>query len=189
MTRPTIRLAILGVFIALTASLLVAVAMSPAQAAKRGTCYGVRSPGESQSHLECYSVNKRLSTIYKVGYRDSLVNKTNRTAHLDCTAERSKNFTMGASVTVSAEIKAGIFASVKAEATGSVSKSMSSGYAVKANISVPAKTTTYCDRVVYHERFQIKKCFQYPGMTTPGGCRYFTFVAPSRPGWRLSDAR
>ena len=190
MIRPSIRTVVLALTCTLIVTLLAAVAMNPASAARaaKAKCYGIRSPGESQSHLECYSVAGRYSNIYKVGYRDSLVNRTNRTAYLDCTAEHSKTFTMSASVTVSAEIKAGIFASVKAEATASVSKSMSSGYAVKANISVPAKTTTYCDRVVYHERFKIKKCYQYPGMTSPGSCKYFTFTAPSRPGWRLSDS-
>jgi len=181
------RLLAVGLIGAVLTTLLAVVTTGAAEA--KAKCYAVRSKGESQSHLECYSVSKRLKTIYKVGYRDSLVNRTNRTAHLDCTAEQSKTFTMGASITVSAEIKAGIFASIKAEATGSVSKSMSSGYAVKADVAVPRKTTTYCDRVVYHERFQIKKCYQYPGMTKPGSCKYFTFKAPSRPGWLLHDKK
>jgi len=147
-------------------------------------CYSVKSAGETQSHTECYRLIKRLSRHYRVGYRDSLVNKTNREATLECEASQSKTFTWGASVTIGASIKAGIFASIDASVSAEFQKSMTSGTSVKGSVGVPAHTTTYCDRVVYNERFQVRRCLTYSAGTS---CKLVVFYAPARRGWVLTD--
>jgi len=178
----TIRSVLLATVVALLGSLLTVAMNAPAEAYAR-QCYAVRSAGETQSHGECYRLIRTLARDYKVGYRDSLVNRTNRTARLECEATQSKTFTYGASITIGASIKAGIFASIDASTTAQMSKSMTSGYAVKAGVNVPPHTTVYCDRVVYRSKFQVEKCYNYRG--TIGSCRNFTFVAPAVRGWIL----
>lgn len=181
-----LRLISIGIVTAITAATLAIVTASPAQAYQK-KCFSVKSPGEAQSHRECYTPLRRITPVrYQVGYRDSLINRTGRTASLTCEATTSKKFTYGASVTVSGEIKAGIFASIKASATVSVSKEMTSGFATKAGISVPAHSKVLCDRVVYIERFKVRKCLEYYGQS--GSCSTLTFRAPSRRGWILTDA-
>ena len=182
------RVAALLVLVAAFAALLVPAQTSPADAASayQWDCYAVRSEGESQSHGECYKLIERISRDFKVGYRDSLVNNTSRTATLECEASESQEFNYGASITIGASIKAGIFASIDASTTVTMNKTLSSGYAVKAGVSVPPHSTVYCDRVVYRERFKVEKCLNYYG--TMGSCRYLTFWAPSVRGWRLHEA-
>ena len=180
----------LGTFVVLAAAftaLLVPAQTSPADAASayQWDCYAVRSPGESQSHGECYKLIERISRDFKVGYRDSLVNNTSRTATLECEASQSRQFSYGASITIAASIKAGIFASIDASTTVTMNETLTSGYAVRAGVSVPPHSTVYCDRVVYRERFKVKKCLNYHG--TMGSCRYLTFWAPSVRGWRLHE--
>jgi hypothetical protein len=178
----TVRSVLLATVVAMIGSMLALTTTAPAQAYARN-CYAVRSAGETQSHGECYRLIKRISRDYKVGYRDSLVNRTSRTARLECEASSSRTFSYGASITIGASIKAGIFASIDASTSVSMSKSMTSGYAVKAGVSVPAHRTVYCDRVVYRSRFLVEKCYNYRG--TIGSCKNFTFFAPAVRGWVL----
>lgn len=180
------RAAVLAVFTLLLSGLVVSGLSVPASAAYARKCFSVRASGDAQSHLVCYRPLRRLAPDYRVGYRDSLVNKTSRTAQLDCEASQSTTFTYGGSVSLSGEVKAGIFASIKAEVSVSVSRSLSSGYATKAGVSVPPHTTTYCNRVVYRERFSVCRTTIYYGQQS--GCTVFTFQAPSRRGWVLRDA-
>src|SRR6476619_6267816 len=112
----TVRSVLLATLVALIGSMLALTTTTPAQAYARN-CYAVRSAGETQSHGECYRLIKRISRDYKVGYRDSLVNRTNRTARLECEASSSRTFSYGASITIGASIKAGIFASIDASTT------------------------------------------------------------------------
>ena len=177
--------AVIGLFVTLLlAGLFQALAVAPAQAAKR--CYSVRSSGDAQSHLECYRIVSRVKKDWKVGYRDALVNRTSRTASLDCEAQQSKTFTFGASVKITTEVKIWLLGRAQAEFGADVSRSKSSGYATKAGIKVPPHTTTYCDRVVFRERFKVCKTSIYYGQES--SCKYLTYWAPSRNGWVLHDA-
>jgi hypothetical protein len=178
----TVRAVVLAAVVALVGSLLTLTMTSPAEAYARH-CYAVRAPGETQSHGECYRLIKRVARDFRVGYRDSLVNRTSRTARLECEASQSRTFSYGASITIGASIKAGIFASIDASTTAEMNKSMSSGIAVKAGVNVPPHQTVRCDRVVYRSRFLVEKCYNYRG--TIGSCRTFTFFAPAVRGWVL----
>ena len=175
---------------ALAALAAVAALLSPAPPASAApltqVCYSVRSAGETQSHGLCFQVMSRLTRDYKVGYRDSLINKTSRTAQFDFQATESKTFSFGASVTIKEEFSAGIFAKIEASVTAEMSKSLASGTAVNAGISVPAHTTTYCDRVVYRDRFKVRRCTVYYRTYYCG--TPFVFFGPTRRGWVLSDA-
>jgi hypothetical protein len=168
----------------LVASLLQALTLAPAQAAKK--CYAVRSAGESQSHLECYRILKRIRVDYKVGYRDALVNRTNRTANFECEATEQKTFSFGASAKLTTEVKLWLLGRAEAEFGVDVSRSKTSGYATRAGVKVPARTTTYCDRVVFRERFRVCKTSVYYGQESD--CRVLTYWAPARRGWVLRDA-
>lgn len=159
-------------------------AAAPSAKAYPNKCFAVQDDGDTQSHTECYRLVERLNRNYRIGYRDSLVNKTNREATLECEASQSKSFMWGASITVGASIKAGVFASIDASVSAEFQKTMSSGTSVKGSVGVPAHTTTFCDRVVYNERFRVRKCVTYYGDTS---CKPVIFFAPARRGWVLSD--
>ena len=177
--------ALVGVLTALLlAGLFQALAVAPASAAKR--CYSVRAAGDSQSHLECYRIVSHLRRDWRVGYRDALINRTSRTATFECEASQSKTFTFGASIKITTEVKLWLLGRAEAEFGVDVSRSKSSGYATKAGIKVPAHTTTYCDRVVFRERFKVCKTTIYYGQESD--CRFTTYWAPSRNGWVLHDA-
>lgn len=175
--------------VALLATLLLAgflqtVAIAPAHAAKR--CYAVRSEGESQSHLECYRIVSRLRVDHRLGYRDSLENATNRTASFECEASQSRTFTFGASMKITAEVKLWLLGRAEAEFGVDVSRSLTSGYVTRAGVEVPPKSTVYCDRVVYRERFKVCRTTVYYGQESD--CVYTTYWAPSRRGWILRNA-
>ena len=182
---PPLSRSLLGLLaVLLMAGFLQTLAVAPAHAAKK--CYSVRSEGDSQSHLECYRIVKRLRIDHKVGYRDALINKTNRTATFECEASESRTFTFGASIKITTEVKLWLLGRAEAEFGVDVSRSKSSGTAVRAGIKVPAHTTTYCDRVVFRERFTVCKTSIWYGQESD--CRFTTYWAPSRNGWVLHDA-
>ena len=168
----------------LMAGFLQTLAVAPAQAAKK--CYSVRSEGDSQSHLECYRIVKRLRVDHKLGYRDSLINRTSRTASLECEASQSKTFSFGASIKITTEVKLWLLGRAEAEFGVNVSRSLSSGYATRAGVKVPPHSTVYCDRVVYRERFTVCKTSIWYGQESD--CRFTTYWAPARRGWILRDA-
>lgn len=184
--RTFLRQVLLLVLLAGSLSAVPAFTSAPAQAAAPPErCFSAGGGGGTQSHQVCYKFVRRLARNYKIGYRDSLVNATNREAEIRCTAEQSETFTYGLSITVSAKVKATLFVDLEASVTANVEKSMSSGVTVLGRVKVPPRTTTYCDRVTYHERFRIRRCVVWRGDRT---CKYVTMRAPSRNGWRFHDA-
>ena len=175
-------LAVVPAVVSLIFSVVALVGPTSAQAASN--CRTTSSGGTTKT--VCVHITKIYARNFQAVYSDGLINHTNRTASLSCTATTSKTTQFSVSATVKYE--AGfIFGKVSAEVTGGVQHSVTSGYSTSAEVSVPAHKTLFCDRGIYTYRFagQVSRA-TCVNVNCTSSVTNFSGLAPQRAVWRLS---
>lgn len=169
--------------IAAAAVVAVALPAPEAQAATFIKCFG-------SSQIKCYYQDSVKADTWWPVYTDSYENTTSRSGSFDCSATVSKTDSFKVSISVSAEVSAAIFAKADVTVGGEIQSSVTSGYVTRAGISVPARTTTYCQRGIARDNFSghvdTRNCGS-SGCTTPVRTNY-TYRGPIAARWKIWDA-
>ncbi|MFD9032592.1 hypothetical protein ACFVZW_15785 [Streptomyces sp. NPDC059567] len=119
-----------------------------------------------------------------VKYRTSVTNGTGSTQNFKFTSKKSGTTTYGLSITVSAEMKAWIFAKIAAEVNGSVEKSKTAEIGEEVSGTVKPHSTLKGDFGNWRENVSGWTAHQYSNCSY-GTKTYFNAWAPYRTNWRV----
>lgn len=134
---------------------------------------------------EFIHITKNTKNTMSVKYSTYVTNNKSYPVDYNFTATRSGTTTIGASVTVSAEIKAKWFGKIKTDINGNVSKSWTSQLGVGTSGKVNAHSTVTGDYGIMKENI-----YGYTA-TLHSDCsvtdkKYMTVWAPYREGWEIN---
>ena len=161
------------------AGLIGIFAAGTAQAAPAARC------SSSGTTTTCYQVTSTAKSTFAILFTDAVINTTSRTASLECYVETSKSFTSTVGASVSVSVKAGIIADMNATVSAEIVNSVTAVAGSKTSITVPAHTTTYCDRGAYKWVGTVRKTGSNGQTAIP--TTTFTATAPEVLTWRLRD--
>ncbi|MDT9691139.1 hypothetical protein Q5762_22870 [Streptomyces sp. P9(2023)] len=119
-----------------------------------------------------------------VKYRTSVTNGTSSTQNFKFTSKKGGTTTFGVSITVSAELKAGIFSKIGAEVNGSVEKSMTAEIGEEVSGTVKPHSTLKGDFGNWRENVSGWTAYQYSNCSY-GTKTYFNAWAPYRTNWKV----
>jgi hypothetical protein len=146
-------------------------------------------PAEPKPQARYCSPGNRVSlsntkNTLDVKYRTSVTNGTGSTQRFKFTSKKSGTTTYGLSITLSAELKAGIFAKIGAEINPSVEKSMTAETGEEVAGTVKPHSTLKGDFGNWRENVSGWSAYMYSNCTY-GTKKYFKAWAPYRTNWRV----
>lgn len=134
----------------------------------------------------CHTVDKRFNRVFVAGYQDGVNNRKGYPIQATCTATTQTKQSYSVSSSVEAEA-GGIFLTIKASISASISKEMTSGFSTSATFKVPPHSYVYCDRGILNERVAGHSvrtvCEHQQGCTKSR--KSWEAKAPSRRLWKI----
>ncbi|WP_435599988.1 hypothetical protein [Streptomyces sp. C10-9-1] len=129
-------------------------------------------------------ISKNTANTIDVKYRTSVTNSTGSKQNYKFTSKKGGTTTFGLSITVSAELKAGIFAKIGAEVNGSVSRSLTAEIGEEVSGTVKPRSTLKGDFGNWRENVSGWTAYMYSNCSY-GTKKYFNAWAPYRTNWRV----
>ncbi|MFI8088547.1 hypothetical protein ACIF9R_09525 [Streptomyces sp. NPDC086080] len=144
-------------------------------------------PDREPLSLQCtpgwaFKVTKNKKNTMSVKYHTFVENKLPYAVDFKFTSKKSGTTEVGASVTVSGEIKVRILGSIKVEVNGSVKKSWTSELGIETYGKVRAKSTVYGDYGIRKENVYGYK-YHRGSACQKSNKQYMTAWAPYKEGW------
>ena len=131
-----------------------------------------------------WQVTQNRKNYLSPKYRTSVTNSTSHTITADFTTTEAGTYTWSVGASLSAEAKAAIFANVKLEINGSITKSKTTTYGVTTHSSVNPHSTLKADYGVMVEYVYGNWGYTYSNCDR-GRQIYTTFRAPYRTNWHI----
>jgi hypothetical protein len=131
-----------------------------------------------------YRVWSNPSNDMRVFDRLGVTNNTNATISATFRADTGGTVSHSASISLTAEAKAAIFAKVGVTVNAGIERSMTASTGVSTTSSVKPHSTLKGDYGVWREKVLMRRVYVYRNCTT-GSPTYFYYYAPYRKGWRL----
>ncbi|MFP3991413.1 hypothetical protein U9R90_28890 [Streptomyces sp. E11-3] len=146
-----------------------------------------KEPEFSTQGLQCrpgweFTITKNKKNTMSVKYHTAVKNTKSYPINFKFTSKKSGTTQIGASLTVSGELKAGIFAAIKTEINASVSKSWTSELGIEASGKVKARSTVKGDYGIFKENVYGYKYYR-GSACQKSSKKYMKAWAPYREGW------
>ncbi|MGW0735125.1 hypothetical protein [Streptomyces sp. NPDC002851] len=122
------------------------------------------------------------SNSMTVAYRTFVKNQTGKTQSYKFTSKRSKTSSFKVEATISASMKAWVFAEVKGEINSGIEKSWTSEIGIEAYGKVKPHHTMYGNYGIMRENFKLRQKVRYSNCKE--GYVYRPGRAPYREGWK-----
>lgn len=129
-------------------------------------------------------ISSNTANTLDVKYRTSVTNGTGSTQNFKFTSKSGGATTYGLSITVSTELKAGIFGKISAEVNPSVEKSMTAEIGEEVSGTVNAYSTLKGDFGNWKENVSGWTAYQYSNCSY-GTKTYYNAWAPYRTNWKV----
>ncbi|MFI8422277.1 hypothetical protein [Streptomyces sp. NPDC085479] len=129
-------------------------------------------------------ISSNTANTLDVKYRTSVTNDNDVTQNFKFISKKSGTTTYGLSITVSTELKAGIFGKIAAEINGTVEKSKTAETGEEVWGTVKPHSTIKGDYGNWKENVSGWTAYQYSNCSY-GSKTYFNAWAPYRTNWRI----
>jgi len=137
----------------------------------------------TRTSVRCYQVLSTKKSTFKTLYTDGLINDTSSASNLECYVEQTKSFSASFGYTVSGSVKVKLLADISAQASTTVSGSVTATRGSRISKRVPARTTILCDRGSYTYRATVRRTGSNGQTAIPVTTK--TAVAPTAVVWRF----